>query len=287
MSGVGCKQVNCSTISNAHYSYEGYCICGSAGSINENPKDPNKRCALPHENAGCPDCVFACVHNNESCPGEKPSTQPSPQPTAIKTPTIKPTQTKKITDEQERIIKLLNDLPSNNQNGTKVVVAGISWESVKSLFQRGFGASMTVLGWGLNKISDYQLIQDPNNKDSGWAGMLVAPNGDWVTVKIFEGKLDFDWDNKNFAGEFNLISIKSRPSNRDFIDGFSVGVGPGAVNKDEADREIPGTPISPNINIRNIEEYFSEKWIGTKSWWHENVPWPLGGANAPAIGGEQ
>lgn len=70
MSGVGCVQINCATsiVPFAHWSYTGDCVCGSAGSINENKDDPNKRCTRPHEFTACPDCVYACVHNSEPCP---------------------------------------------------------------------------------------------------------------------------------------------------------------------------------------------------------------------------
>ncbi len=272
MSGVGCVQKNCALVPNAHYSYEGYCICGSAGSINENPNDPNKRCTLPHDNAACPDCVYACVHNNEDCPSQKPAGQQSTtQPSA---------------QEQERIINALSQSPFGSPNKTKVVTAGISWEAITSIVKRGFGAIMAGTGWVLDKTTGYQIIQDKGNTDSGWAGMVVAPNGDYVNVKIFEGRLELSWE-KGVAAEFNLISVKGRPGSHSFIDGFSIGIGPGAVNKDEGDHEIPGTPISPNINFGNIRDYFGEKWDSVKNWWHENAPWPLGGVNTPNIGGGQ
>lgn len=67
-SGVGCKQADCNNVPNGHWSYEGYCVCGSSGSINENPKDPNKECAYPGDYAACPGCLYACVHFDEECP---------------------------------------------------------------------------------------------------------------------------------------------------------------------------------------------------------------------------
>jgi len=321
MSGVGCVQKNCGSIPSAHYSYEGYCICGSAGSINENPADPNKRCTLPHGNAACPDCVYACVHNNEDCPGEKPTETvspaeppteqsavpapaaepgnqaPAPAANEQAAPMVQPNQAvppakntptgneDKFNRQMDRINRILSEqLDAEDLNNSRVVTAGLSWEGVKNVVQRGFSASMQVLGWGLDKTVGWQLIEDKEDKKSGWAGMLVSPDGDHVDVKIFEGKLSFNWD-EGVAAEFNLISIKGRPSSNSFIDGFSIGIGPGAVNKNEGDHEIPGTPISPNINFNNIRNYFGEKWDNVKSWWHENVPWPLGGANTPAVGG--
>lgn len=68
-SGISCIQTNCYTeaIPNAHWSYEGYCVCGSSGSISENQKDPNKECTYPAGYAKCPGCVYECVHFDEDC----------------------------------------------------------------------------------------------------------------------------------------------------------------------------------------------------------------------------
>lgn len=71
MSGVGCKQENCNDIEHAHWSSVGYCVCGSSGSINENPEDPNKECAYGQDYKACPGCVYACVGLDEDCPDEK------------------------------------------------------------------------------------------------------------------------------------------------------------------------------------------------------------------------
>ncbi len=68
-SGVGCVQSNCFSIANAHLSYTGHCVCGSSGSIAENPADPNKECYS--QNESCPGCVVACVGLDQSCPGEQ------------------------------------------------------------------------------------------------------------------------------------------------------------------------------------------------------------------------
>ena len=69
-SGVGCQQENCGSVPGAHYSYEGHCICGSSGSINENPDDPNKACSYRNDHESCPGCVYACVHVDEECPDQ-------------------------------------------------------------------------------------------------------------------------------------------------------------------------------------------------------------------------
>lgn len=70
MSGVGCVQSDCNDIPDAHYSYTRSCVCGSSGSINENPEDPNKECRRSNDYESCPGCVYACVHSDEDCPGE-------------------------------------------------------------------------------------------------------------------------------------------------------------------------------------------------------------------------
>jgi hypothetical protein len=71
-SGISCIQENCNNeaIPNAHWSYEGYCVCGSSGSIAENPSDPNKECAYPSTYRSCPGCVYECVKLDEECPLE-------------------------------------------------------------------------------------------------------------------------------------------------------------------------------------------------------------------------
>lgn len=71
--GVDCRQKNCNDITYGHWSYTGRCICGSAGSINENPDDPNKGCYYPNTYESCPDCLYQCIHTNQNCPVPKPN----------------------------------------------------------------------------------------------------------------------------------------------------------------------------------------------------------------------
>ncbi|MFC1711905.1 hypothetical protein ACFLZ1_04990 [Patescibacteria group bacterium] len=65
-----CIQENChdKAIKHAHWSHTGDCVCGSSGSMEENPEDPNKECAYSKSNRDCPGCVYACIHFNEDCP---------------------------------------------------------------------------------------------------------------------------------------------------------------------------------------------------------------------------
>lgn len=67
--GITCIQENCypEAIPNAHWSYEGYCVCGTSGSIAEKPTDPNKECAYPGDYESCPGCVYACVTLDKEC----------------------------------------------------------------------------------------------------------------------------------------------------------------------------------------------------------------------------
>lgn len=75
---VACVQTNCNSVQHAHYGYAGDCVCGSSGSIRENPNDPNIECSHPRDHATCPGCVYACVHRGQQCPGQAASTnQPS------------------------------------------------------------------------------------------------------------------------------------------------------------------------------------------------------------------
>lgn len=69
--GVQCRQKNCNDVTHAHWDYEGHCVCGSSGSIEENPKDPNQECSYGPDNKSCPSCVYACVGLKDKCP-EKP-----------------------------------------------------------------------------------------------------------------------------------------------------------------------------------------------------------------------
>lgn len=63
-----CIQTNCNDVPNAHYSYVLDCVCGSSGSINENPDDPNKECHYPLNYPSCPGCVHTCVGLKQDCP---------------------------------------------------------------------------------------------------------------------------------------------------------------------------------------------------------------------------
>ena len=69
-SGIGCKQINCAEVADGHYSFEGYCLCGTSNTDYEKPTDPNKECYLPQTDTGCPGCLVKCVHFDEKCPGE-------------------------------------------------------------------------------------------------------------------------------------------------------------------------------------------------------------------------
>lgn len=87
-SGVGCQQINCADVQHAHYSYTGDCICGTAGSINEKPTDPNKSCRYPNSHNSCPGCVYACVHVNDACPDQVPARAPQIEPEVANPPPV-------------------------------------------------------------------------------------------------------------------------------------------------------------------------------------------------------
>lgn len=69
-SGVGCVQVDCNDIPDAHWGYTRDCVCGSSGSIHEKGSDPNKACRRSHDFVACPSCVYACVHADDVCPDD-------------------------------------------------------------------------------------------------------------------------------------------------------------------------------------------------------------------------
>lgn len=279
MSGVGCVQANCNDIKNAHYSYEGHCICGSSGSINENPKDPNKECAYSNENKACPGCVYACVHLDEKCSEPKGTKTDSEQDDDKKKDPDKKDD-KKNNDQ----LGISNALMAQDFDYDKMIVRAGFGDGLKNVIKRGFGYTMELVGRGTERAFGVKINQDKEDKKSGWSGLVIMPDGDYLDVKLFEGTLKLSWS-EGVGAEFNLISIKGRPSNDNFVDGFSIGIGPGSASGEEASPSVPGMPISPNINVRNIRNWVDEKVEDTKSWWRENVPWPLGGANAPNIGG--
>jgi hypothetical protein len=70
--GVDCVQIDCEkgSIANAHLGSTGHCVCGSSGSMFENPEDPNKECAYDSSYKTCPSCVYSCVHFEEDCPAK-------------------------------------------------------------------------------------------------------------------------------------------------------------------------------------------------------------------------
>jgi hypothetical protein len=67
-SGIGCIQTDCSKVTHAHYSFDGYCVCGTSGVPGEKPDDPNLECKLPRNHAGCPGCTYLCLKLIETCP---------------------------------------------------------------------------------------------------------------------------------------------------------------------------------------------------------------------------
>ena len=66
--GITCIQTGCAEIESGHLDYTGHCLCGSSGSINENPEDPNHECYYPATYRSCPGCLYACVHFEDECP---------------------------------------------------------------------------------------------------------------------------------------------------------------------------------------------------------------------------
>ena len=63
-----CKKSNCNSIVDGHWSYAVDCVCGSSGSVEENPDDNNKECYQRSDNASCPSCLYSCVGLKAECP---------------------------------------------------------------------------------------------------------------------------------------------------------------------------------------------------------------------------
>ena len=113
-SGVGCVQTDCASVPFAHYSYEGYCVCGSSGSINENLSDPNKECGYPSDHTTCPNCLFACVHLDETCPIPGDIPLPTGTPDEVTTP------------QATRVSEASPALPSNEATDSPVTLATLA-----------------------------------------------------------------------------------------------------------------------------------------------------------------
>lgn len=241
MSGVGCKQTHCADVPHGHWSYEGYCVCGSSGSTQENPLDPNKECYLPREDTSCSGCLAKCVHFNEPCPGEeKAQTTLAPAPI---------------------------------QGGDMT-----PYEMLKDAFSKCVSIGSDLLEWGTGA-----KINERDDPDSFYSGLFITPGGDKADVKFFAVNAAAN-KKEGLALEWNVIEIKT-PGHGAFVDGWSLGVGPGSVSKDGASVNVPSTPISPNINFGNIRAWAGETWDAFTGWYGETMPWFLGGANRPAIPG--
>lgn len=71
-----CIQTDSHDVMHPHYTPGGQCVCGTSGSIVENPDDRNKECMFSRDNANCPGCVYQCTHFDEPCEDENISKRP-------------------------------------------------------------------------------------------------------------------------------------------------------------------------------------------------------------------
>lgn len=69
ISGTGCIQTNCynEAIAHAHWDSLGHCVCGSSGSIAEDPTDYIQECSYGKDYATCPGCVYKCEKIGGDC----------------------------------------------------------------------------------------------------------------------------------------------------------------------------------------------------------------------------
>jgi hypothetical protein len=240
-SGVGCKQTYCNDIESAHWSYEGYCVCGSSGSETEDPTQANKECYLPADDPGCPGCVAMCRHFNEPCPGE------------------------------ERAETTL--VPGAIQGGDMT-----PYEMLQDAFSK-----FVALGSDVLEMTTGVKIVQKDNPNAFFDGALHIPGQSQIDVRFFHLNTEFSRAT-GVAGEWNVIELNS-PSRTAWIDGWSFGIGPGAASGNGASVNVPGTPISPNVNFGNIGRWFGEQWTDIQYWYGNTMPWYLGGNEPSPIGG--
>ncbi len=116
-SEIGCVQTNCKKIPNAHYGYVRDCVCGSSGSIKEDPKDPNKECYYDQDYKECPECVYACVGINDECPKTKKESEIKKEDTQkTKAPSTSTTPQTSITPQP---LSSPGSIKSTNNAGAK------------------------------------------------------------------------------------------------------------------------------------------------------------------------
>ena len=240
-SGVGCKQTYCNDIEFAHWSYEGYCVCGSSGSETEDITQANKECYVPPDTASCPGCLAKCVYLNEPCPGE------------------------------ERAETTL--VPAAIQGGDMT-----PYEMLQDAFSK-----FVALGSDVLEMTVGARIKQKDNPNAFFDGMLITPGNKAIDVRFFHLNTEFSGE-KGAAAEWNIIELNT-PSRTAFVDGFSLGVGPGAASKDGASVNVPGTPISPNFNFGNMRRWVDEQWTDVRYWYGRTMPWYLGGDEPSPIGG--
>ena len=74
MSGVGCQQTDCRSVSHAFYDYTGHCVCYACGEVGcSGDKEFSKGCYRPGNYAACPNCLYKCVNPKDHCPDTCPN----------------------------------------------------------------------------------------------------------------------------------------------------------------------------------------------------------------------
>ncbi|MDZ7798790.1 MAG: hypothetical protein U5L76_04215 [Patescibacteria group bacterium] len=189
MSGVGCVQINCNDIPNAHYSYTKDCICGSSGSIHEDPSDPNTECYRKPTYKACPSCLYACVHAGEECPGEERDNYVEDSQTNTNTNINSNTSNQNSNTNQS-----VNN--NTNSSNTNISVAGTnislstsgnidynSCEYICSKFTRGNKYAVVNLAEGTPPNCKCQIdINDKLNR----LNQTISVNGDNETTLTFD-----------------------------------------------------------------------------------------------------
>ncbi|MDF1496435.1 MAG: hypothetical protein P1P90_00055 [Patescibacteria group bacterium] len=204
-SGVGCQQINCNDIPDAHYSYTGQCICGSSGSINEKTTDPNKKCSYPLDHSSCPGCVYACVGLQETCPGESNDTDipelNNPPPTQIESLSSgqanQPTQNTNIPpppigSPQPPTQNTLNAQPTSTNLSTAGIIpdpaqasanAGMTCQKFCARLTRGNQYDDVLKAEGTYPLCNCVI---DNKDDSNRLAETITINGDKRTTYIYD-----------------------------------------------------------------------------------------------------
>ncbi|MBU2566289.1 hypothetical protein KKG46_01880 [Patescibacteria group bacterium] len=188
-SGVGCQQINCNDIPDAHYSYTGTCICGSSGSINEKDTDPNKECYHPSDYESCPNCLYSCIHLDEKCPDEITNSNTVPELNNPPPPTTQPTTQTPTPAQPATAPPSPQTAPTNLSSGGIIPTpsantnTGITCQKFCAKLTRGNTYDEVLVAEGA--YPDCKCTVD-NKDDSNRLNQTITQNGDTRTIYTYD-----------------------------------------------------------------------------------------------------